>query len=403
MRASASASRASHGRTYRITHPYGVDEIVAEADPKGGGRINFTDDVGCIAAPCGAFPALAGERVTSFLRWDPTELPLAPAGYIANAAVEHGVIGSPNNTNFVRLERLIPQPQPAPPLPPVPPVAELVGETDRFVVQGKLAGDPPAPAPHLGLSATTLDFGSRQAGGTAGPPQTLRVSNHGTESMHVDSVALADGDMGDFTATDDTCSGGDIAPGASCTVALRFAPKQSGLLAAGLTVTSNSPGGPRTVTLSGRATPAVITTPGAGTTGPGTTIITQVVPGLGATARPTVAGVTVRSLAIRNLSLARSLTAGRLRDHGLRLAMRLPAGTEVVRVAIFRSRNGHKTGTAIARALRLPDRSGSYVITLRSRDLVRRLKLGRYVVEVTPGRDLDDRGATSRATFSVTR
>ena len=392
------------GATYRITHPYGVDEIVAEADPKGGGRINFTDDVGCIAAPCGAFPALAGERVTSFLRWDPTELPLAPAGYIGNAAVEHGVIGSPNDTNFVRLERLVPQPQPAPPAPPVPPVAELVGETDRFVIQGKLAGDPPAPAPHLGLSATTLDFGSRQAGGTAGPPQTLRVSNHGTESMHVDSVALADGDMGDFTATDDTCSGGDIAPGASCTVALRFAPKQSGLLAAGLTVTSNSPGGPRTVTLSGRATPAVITTPGAGTTGPGTTtIITQVVPGLGATARPTVAGVTVRSLAIRNLSLARSLTAGRLRDHGLRLAMRLPAGTEVVRVAIFRSRDGHKTGPAIARALRLPDRSGSYVITLRSRDLVRRLKPGRYVVEVTPARDLDDRGATSRATFSVTR
>jgi len=393
------------GATYRITHPYGVDEIVAEADPKGGGRINFTDDVGCITPPCGAFPALSGERVTSFLRWDPSEAPAAPAGYIGNAAVEHGVIGSPNATNFVRLERLIPQPQPAPPLPPVPPVPELVGETDRFVVQGKLAGAPPAPAPHLGLSAKTLDFGSRQAGGTAGPPQILRVSNHGTEAMHVDSVALADGDMGDFTATDDTCSGSDVAAGASCTVALRFAPKQSGLLAAGVTVTSNAPGGPQTVTLSGRATPAVITTPGAGTSGPGTTtIITRVVPGLGETAaRPTVAGVIVRRLGIRDLSLARSLTVGRLRDRGLRMAMRLPAGTEVVRVAIFRSRDGHKSGTAIARALRLPESSGSYVITLRSRDLIRRLKPGRYVVEVTPARDLDDRGATSRATFSVAR
>jgi hypothetical protein len=54
------------GATYRVTHPYGVDEIAAEPDPKGGGLINVTEDVGCLAAPCGTFPALSSERVTSF-------------------------------------------------------------------------------------------------------------------------------------------------------------------------------------------------------------------------------------------------------------------------------------------------------------------------------------------------
>ena len=386
------------GATYRVTHPYGVDEIPADPDPgaPGTGRINFTEDVGCIAPPCGAFPALSNERVTSFLRWDPTVGPAAPDGYVGNPLVEHKVIGSPLGTNFVRLERLD---------APGGLVVETVGESDDFVVQGKLAGDPPPPAPHLGLSTTSLTFPHRQAG-TQSAPQTVTVRNHGTADMHVGTLALADGDTADFALASNTCDGATLAAGAACSVQVRFTPAHSGHLTATLRVPSDAPGNPHGVALTGDGDPAVVSGPGGGSSagggGPVTTIIQRVVPGLGPASRPTVAGLIARPLAVRNLSLARRISAARLRAEGLRVTMRLPGGTEVVRVAIHRARDGRRSGPALVRALRLPGASGPYVLRLRSRD-VRRLRPGAYVLEVAPARDLDDRGAASRIGFSVTR
>src|SRR4051812_1878393 len=246
------------GHTYRITHPYGVDEIVAEPNPTGGGRINFTNDVGCIAAPCGAFPALAGDPISAFLRWDPTVAPQAPAGYVGNGVTPHAVIGSPANTNFVRLEHLVPQ---APPLLPVP---QLVGQTDQFIVQGKLAGDAPPPAPHIGMSATSLAYGSREVGSPSGA-RTVSITNHGTADMHVGTLALTGGDAADFALLNDTCSGRAIAPGAGCTVDVRFAPAHTGDLAATLSVPSDSAASPHRIALSGIGTAPVAA--GGGTAG----------------------------------------------------------------------------------------------------------------------------------------
>jgi hypothetical protein len=392
------------GATYRVTHPYGVDEIEAEADPKGGGRINFTNDVGCIAPPCGDFPALAGDPITAFLRWDPTVNPQAPAGYIGNGVTPHAVIGSPANTNFVRLERLLPQP--APPAPPVPP--QLIGETSQFVVQGKLAGPPPAPAPNLGLSATSIDFGSRQVGSPSSV-RTVTVSNHGTAAMNLGTVALTGADTGDFAMQDDTCSGQAIAAGASCTVGVRFAPAHTGDLAASLSVASDAPGNPHAVALSGIGTGAGGPGPGlgGGSTGGGsttTTIVTSAIPVVGRPA-PAVAvlGTVASPLSVRSLSLPSRISITRLRLQGLRLSMQLPGGSKVVRIAIYRTRNGKRQGRAVASVLRLPDASGRYTVRLRSRSLLRGLRPGQYVAEVSAGRGLDDRGAIARVAFTVTR
>ena len=54
------------------------------------------------------------------------------------------------------------------------------------------------------------------------------------------------------------------------------------------------------------------------------------------------------------------------------------------------------------RVLKLPTRSGRYVVNLRSRALLRSLRPGRYAVQVTPGRSLDDRGRTSSLAFTIT-
>ena len=245
------------GATYRITHPYGVDEIVADANPKGGGLINFTEDIGCLAAPCGAFPALPSERITSFLTWDPTVQATAPSGYVGNGVTPHAVIGSPLGTNFVRLERLVPQPA------PLPPLAELVGETNQFIVQGKLAGPPRAPTPHLGLNAASLDFGSRQVGNPSSPKK-VTVSNHGTADLVISGAALAGTDAADFTAANDTCTGQTLAPAESCSIDVRFAPAHAGDLSASLRIDDNAANAPQSVALSGIGVGATSSPPAAG-------------------------------------------------------------------------------------------------------------------------------------------
>jgi hypothetical protein len=386
------------GDTYRITHPYGVDEIVADPDPgaPGTGRINFTNDVGCIAPPCGAFPAIAGDPISAFLRWDPNEAPAPPAGYVGNVAVEHTVIGSPLGTNFVRLERVVPQPA------PLPPVLELVGQTDQFVVQGKLAGPPPPPAPHMGFNTRDVSFGLRQVG-TASNPRTIAVTNHGTADMTVGTVGLSGADAADFRVDADTCSGQTLAPGDGCSVDVRFAPLHTGQLGADLSVPSDAPGSPHTVALSGLGTGASAPA-GGGTTGGGggTTIITRVIPGVGPIPAGSVAGRAARALRVSDLTLARRISVTRAKAQGLRVAMTLPSGTRVVRLAVYRARGGQIRGSALARVVKLPTQSGLYVVRLRDRTLLRSLRPGRYIVQVTPGRALDDRGRTSSIAFTIT-
>jgi hypothetical protein len=386
------------GDTYRVTHPYGVDELVAEPDPTGGGRINFTNDVGCIAPPCGAFPAIGGDPITAFLRWDPNVAPAAPAGYVGNAVTPHKVIGSPNGTNFVRLEHVVPQP------PPALPLVQLVGETDQFSVQGKLAGPPPPPAPHIGFSTRNLAFGDRQVGSPGGAMH-VDVTNHGTADMTVGMLELTGPDAGDFTVATDTCSGQTLTPGTGCGLDVRFAPAHTGDLGATLSVPSDSAGSPHGIVLSGRGMAATGSAGGGTATGGGansTTIITQAIPVVG---RPSaaVAGSSARAaLRVSGLTLARRVSMSRARAQGLSIAMTLPRGTQVVRLAVYRSRNGLASGRPLVRALKLPTRSGRYVVRLRSRALLRSLRAGRYAVQVTPGRGLDDRGRTSSLAFTIT-
>jgi uncharacterized protein YjiS (DUF1127 family) len=46
--------------------------------------------------------------------------------------------------------------------------------------------------------------------------------------------------------------------------------------------------------------------------------------------------------------------------------------------------------------------ASSYRLRLRDRALLRRLKPGRYVLKVTPGRSLSDLGVTRQVGFTVT-
>jgi hypothetical protein len=110
------------GQTYRITHPYGVDTVVADKD----GRARFTEDLGALATPAD-FSQTLRSRVGPFLRWDPAVLPAPPAGYIGDPNVPHRVVGSPFGTNFFRVDG-----------PDIGGPGINVVQTNLFTVQGKL-------------------------------------------------------------------------------------------------------------------------------------------------------------------------------------------------------------------------------------------------------------------------
>lgn len=117
------ARNAANG-TYRITHPYGIDEFTVTD----GAGIRSTEDVGTIP---GAFGGAMQSRIGPYLTWDTfgtTGPDAPPAGYVGDPGVEHKVKGSPYNTNFVQVERQTATGD-----------WQTLGTTDLFLVQGRLA------------------------------------------------------------------------------------------------------------------------------------------------------------------------------------------------------------------------------------------------------------------------
>ncbi len=109
------------------------------------------------------------------------------------------------------------------------------------------------------------------------------------------------------------------------------------------------------------------------------------------------------TLAVGNLTVARRISVTRLRAQGLRMVMRLPSGTDTVRFAVYRARNGKPTGSALATGSRKPTRAGTYRLTLRSPSLLRKLKPGAYVLQVRAASARNGQGPAASVAFTVTR
>jgi hypothetical protein len=111
---------------------------------------------------------------------------------------------------------------------------------------------------------------------------------------------------------------------------------------------------------------------------------------------------TNNALRVSNLSLSRRISVTRLRLQGLRTSMRVPQGASVVRISVYKARNGRKSGRALFTTTRSP-RAGLYRVTLRTARLLRKLRAGSYVLEARAGRNADALGTARRITFTVTR
>jgi trimeric autotransporter adhesin len=110
-----------------------------------------------------------------------------------------------------------------------------------------------APTPAAGLTQTTVGFGN-QVVGTSSAPKTVGISNTGTATLTLGTISMTGSNPGDFTAT--SCSGASLAPGASCTISVTFAPAALNARSATLGIPSNAAGSPHNVTVTGNGVAA---------------------------------------------------------------------------------------------------------------------------------------------------
>jgi hypothetical protein len=114
-----------------------------------------------------------------------------------------------------------------------------------------------APAPVVSLSSTTVAFGNQTVGITSAP-QTVTLTNTGTASLKIQTVALAGGNTSNFAiASGSTCTNGaTIAINGTCTVAITFTPNAvNSLIQDTVLITDNAADSPEGISLSGAGTP----------------------------------------------------------------------------------------------------------------------------------------------------
>ena len=120
-------------------------------------------------------------------------------------------------------------------------------------------GVAPAPVAKIDPLSQSLAFGTETVGSTT-PAQAVTLTNTGSAALTLTSVGLTGINAADFAipSSGTTCptGGGTLVIGASCTVAVQFAPQSAGSKNASLTFSDNAAGNPQQVSLSATATAA---------------------------------------------------------------------------------------------------------------------------------------------------
>jgi hypothetical protein len=101
--------------------------------------------------------------------------------------------------------------------------------------------------PAVALSPTNITFPTTLVF-TTSAVQTVTLTNTGLGTLTISNIAAT----GPFVQTN-TC-GTTVAPGASCTISVRFKPTNKGQLTGSVTITDNAPGSPQRVKLTGVGT-----------------------------------------------------------------------------------------------------------------------------------------------------
>jgi hypothetical protein len=102
-----------------------------------------------------------------------------------------------------------------------------------------------------------------QTAQTIGAARPVTVTNHGDQPLDVEELWVEGANADDFLVSSQSCTRGTVAPGASCTVAIRFAPSAADAVAtAELVLAANTAAGEHRVGLTARSGGLPIGQPG---------------------------------------------------------------------------------------------------------------------------------------------
>jgi hypothetical protein len=125
----------------------------------------------------------------------------------------------------------------------------LVGSPQSVALSGT------GVAPSVTLGGNSISFGNQNVG-TTSSVQMVSLSNTGTATLTISSIAVTGTNAGDFSQTN-TC-GGSVAAGANCSISVRFKPTVTGNRSASVTITDDASGSPQSVSLTGTGTAPVV-------------------------------------------------------------------------------------------------------------------------------------------------
>ncbi len=112
----------------------------------------------------------------------------------------------------------------------------------------ELSGTGVTTNPAVTLSPLNINFDNQNEGATSAA-QTVTLTNTGTTSLTINSIAVTGANAGDF-AQSNTCPG-SLATNADCTINVTFTPQDTGLRTGSIVITDSDSSSPQTVSLSG--------------------------------------------------------------------------------------------------------------------------------------------------------
>src|SRR3989442_712668 len=117
-------------------------------------------------------------------------------------------------------------------------------------------------APAVTLAPPNLAFGTQRVS-TSSPAQTVTLTNSGTATLSIATVALGGANAGDFAiAAGTTCTNGaTVVAGASCVLNLTFTPTAASARTATVSITDDAAGSPQSVSLTGTGVTPPTATP----------------------------------------------------------------------------------------------------------------------------------------------
>jgi len=164
-----------------------------------------------------------------------------------------------------------------------------------------LSGSGTSPQPAVSLAPASLSFSS-QLVGSQSAAQTSVLKNTGNAALVIMSIDMTGANATDFPSSNDCPhSPAALAPNATCTISVAFAPSASGGRTAAVTISDNAGGSPHTLPLSGTGTtpaPLVTLSPAGLSFGP------QRVGTTSSTLTSTLTNTGNASLTIRQIALA---------------------------------------------------------------------------------------------------